>query len=71
MLSLAYYANNYASIIDSGLYWGTVCSKNFNKAAADVACKALGFNESIKITPKLVIAYPQVAILSRATLAVH
>ena len=41
---------------------GEQCSKNFNKAAADVACKELGFNESIKITPKLVIAYPQVVI---------
>lgn len=33
-------------------YWGTVCSVNFNKAAADIACKELGFNASLKITTK-------------------
>lgn len=36
-------------------YWGTVCSENFDKSAADVACKELGFNESINITQKLVL----------------
>lgn len=35
-------------------YWGTVCSTNFDKAAADVACKQLGFNNSLTITRKLV-----------------
>ena len=35
-------------------YWGTVCSTNFDKAAADVACKQLGFNNSVTITRKLV-----------------
>ena len=35
-------------------YWGTVCSANFDKAAANVACKQLGFNESFSITKKLV-----------------
>ena len=35
-------------------YWGTVCSTNFDMAAADVACKQLGFNESLTITRKLV-----------------
>lgn len=35
-------------------YWGTVCSAKFHKAAANVACKELGFDESLKITRKLV-----------------
>ena len=35
-------------------YWGTVCSQNFDKAAADVACRELGFDQSLKITRKLV-----------------
>ena len=35
-------------------YWGTVCSTNFDKAAADVACKQLDFDESFNITKKLV-----------------
>ena len=34
-------------------YWGTVCSTNFDEAAADVACKQLGFNNSLAITRKL------------------
>ena len=35
-------------------YWGTVCSETFTRAAADVACKELGFNESMKFIPRLV-----------------
>ena len=34
-------------------YWGTVCSETFNRAAADVACKELGFNESMDFIPRL------------------
>ena len=44
-------------------YWGTVCSTNFNKAAADVACKELGFNESVNITRKLVMFSIAIATL--------
>ena len=35
-------------------YWGSVCSFTFNHAAADVACKELGFNESVSFIPRLV-----------------
>ena len=40
-------------ILKNGL-WGTVCSISFDKADADVACKQLGYNQSIQILEKLV-----------------
>lgn len=40
-------------ILKNGL-WGTVCSSQFDKVDADVACKQLGYNHSIKILRKLV-----------------
>lgn len=54
-LRLADGGSNYGRVeiaIDG--YWGTVCSNNFTKAAADVACRELGFTESVQFTRKLV-----------------
>ena len=54
-LQLSDGGNNYGRIeIAINGYWGTVCSQNFDKAAADVACREMGFNESLKINRKLV-----------------
>ena len=41
-------------IFKNGL-WGTVCSINFDKADADVACKQMGYSHSIQILNKLVV----------------
>ena len=40
-------------ILKNGL-WGTVCSVGFDKADGDVACKELGYNQSVRILEKLV-----------------
>ena len=40
-------------ILKNGL-WGTVCSVHFDKADADVACKQMGYSQSLQILEKLV-----------------
>ena len=40
-------------ILKSGV-WGTVCSRHFDAADADVACRQMGFSYAVKILHKLV-----------------
>ena len=40
-------------ILKNGV-WGTICSRHFDAADADVACRQMGFHYAVKILRKLV-----------------
>jgi len=42
-------ANNGRLEVSVNGRWGKVCSENFNKPLASVACRQLGLNESLRI----------------------